>query len=448
MDSGLTKPGHDSADIFSEATVRPHRSIGKGMEEQNMTQPEKILAEQLPAEQFPAALRLVEPTGVPAAPAHRRLHEMYFPKHLTAVLRRERARADRQKGQFSLVMFRLVPARGRWATLRLSRMVLNEVRTTDEIGLYDRHTVCAILPDTVTEGAWRLIQRVNDIARTKSMNVEPVLYTYPTNWIDRDKHGGHGKPPTNGHTNETKTNGSDRGGFPESVSARLKIEPKADKPKSVDSSDYPSLPLESLLAKPPVFLKRLIDVVVAGTALIAFSPVIVTLAAIIKFSSPGPIIFRQKRSGMGGHPFSIYKFRTMVVGADKMKNQLRAQSEQDGPAFKMTHDPRVTTIGRLLRKTSLDELPQLLNVLKGDMSLVGPRPLPIDEQAGADQWHQSRLDVRPGLTCVWQVSGRSTVSFEEWMRMDLGYIHRYQVWHDIKLIFQTVPAVLLRRGAK
>jgi len=114
----------------------------------------------------------------------------------------------------------------------------------------------------------------------------------------------------------------------------------------------------------------------------------------------------------------------------------------------MTHDPRVTLIGRFLRKTSLDELPQLLNVLKGDMSLVGPRPLPLDEQAQCDQWHRGRLDVTPGLTCIWQVKGRSRVSFEEWMRMDLNYIRRYQVIQDLKLIFMTVPAVLLRRGAK
>ena len=402
-----------------------------------MMQPEKI----------PAGLRLVEQSQTPAPPVHRRLHEMYFPKHLTAVLRRERARADRQKGQFSLVMFRLVPARGRWATLRLSRLVLNEVRTTDEIGLYDRNTVCAILPDTVPEGAWRLIQRVNEMARAKSMNVEPVLYTYPTNWIDRDNHrDGHGGKPANGKHNGTHngtTNGDGRRlveDFPESASARMAMTPETDQ--------YPSLPLESLLSRPPVFLKRLIDVGVSGSALIVLSPVIAAVAAIIKISSPGPIMFCQQRSGMGGQPFSIYKFRTMIVGADKMKQELRAQSEQDGPAFKMTHDPRVTSIGRLLRKTSLDELPQLLNVLKGDMSLVGPRPLPIDEQAAADQWHQSRLDVRPGLTCIWQVRGRSQVSFEEWMRMDLGYIHRYQLWHDLKLIVQTVPAVLLRRGAK
>jgi len=396
-------------------------------------------------EQYPAGPRLADTSpaaNAPTAAPHRRLHEMYFPKHLLAILRRERARADRQRGQFSLVMFRLVPAKGRWSTLRLSRLVLNEVRTTDEIGLYDRNTVCAILPETTPEGAWRLIGRVNEVARAKKMNVEPVLYTYPTHWIDpgnnRDGEGDGGAKASGSGPNGSAADATRlAGSFPETASARQNA-----------ASDYPALPLEGLLAKPPMFMKRLIDVLVSGTALLLLSPLLITVSLIIKYTSPGPVIFRQKRCGMGGEPFTIYKFRTMCVGADRMKADLRAQSEQDGPAFKMTHDPRVTTIGQILRKTSLDELPQLFNVLKGDMSLVGPRPLPIDEQAGADQWHQSRLDVRPGLTCVWQVSGRSTVSFEEWMRMDLGYIRRYQLWSDIKLIFATVPAVLLRRGAK
>ncbi len=129
----------------------------------------------------------------------------------------------------------------------------------------------------------------------------------------------------------------------------------------------------------------------------------------------------------------------MCVDAEAKKQALRARSEQDGPAFKLKHDPRVTGIGRLLRKTSLDELPQLWNVLRGDMSLVGPRPLPVDEQDGAERWQQTRLDVTPGLTCIWQIKGRSTVTFAEWVRMDVSYIRRRTIWHDVKILAQTVP---------
>ena len=392
--------------------------------------------------------------GKPPA-EHRRLHEIYFPKHLGAVIRRERARADRQKGQFSLVMFRLIPARGRFATLRLSRIVLNEVRSTDEVGQYDRFTVCAILPDTAPDGAWKLIERVRDNSAKKNMTVEPVLYTYPTSWFDDQNKNGHDK---NGHDK----NGSDHNGSSSTdTSERMRLVPTSSDNGNGNgngngsangsanrSLQYDTLPLETLLVRKPGVVKRVIDITAAGIVLLLASPVMAIVALLIKTGSDGPVIFKQWRSGMGGRPFQIYKFRTMCAGADAMKAQLRAQSEQDGPAFKMTRDPRITAVGHFLRKTSLDELPQLLNVIKGDMSLVGPRPLPIDEQAQCDQWHRSRLDVMPGLTCVWQVRGRSQVSFEEWMRMDLGYIRKYQVLHDIKLMLQTIPAVLFRRGAK
>ena len=159
------------------------------------------------------------------------------------------------------------------------------------------------------------------------------------------------------------------------------------------------------------------------------------------------IIFTQERAGLGGKPFKIYKFRTMIADAEKMKEALRKHSEQDGPAFKMKNDPRVTRLGRILRKTSIDELPQLFNVLKGDMTLVGPRPLPLKEADGCQQWQRRRLDVTPGLTCIWQVRGRSTVSFADWVRMDVAYIRRRTFFQDIRILLQTIPAVLLRRGA-
>ena len=187
-----------------------------------------------------------------------------------------------------------------------------------------------------------------------------------------------------------------------------------------------------------------------GAAVLAILtlPIMIFAAVAVRFSSGGPIIFRQQRAGLGGTPFTIYKFRTMNEGADAGKHHLRPLSEQDGPAFKLSNDPRVTRIGAILRKTSIDELPQLWNVLKGEMSLVGPRPLPLDESAQCSAWQRRRLEVTPGITCVWQVRGRSRVTFEQWVRMDVGYLSRRTLAGDLKLLLQTVPAVLLRRGAR
>ncbi|MGC4033428.1 MAG: sugar transferase [Tepidisphaeraceae bacterium] len=265
------------------------------------------------------------------------------------------------------------------------------------------------------------------------MTVEPVLYSYPADWFEEDDDQD-GNSPEKPDGSTPSANGTDR----------LRL----TDPMRTAGIEVDALPMETLLCRRPGKLKRALDIAVAGTVLAIASPALVAISAAIKLTDHGPIVFRQYRTGLGGRPFQIYKFRTMCVGADKMKHALRAQSEQDGPAFKMTRNPRITAIGHFLRKTSLDELPQLLNVLKGDMSLVGPRPLPIDEQAACDPWHRARLDVMPGLTCIWQVKGRSRVSFDDWMRMDLSYSKRDHVWQDIKIILQTIPAVLLRRGAK
>ncbi len=166
----------------------------------------------------------------------------------------------------------------------------------------------------------------------------------------------------------------------------------------------------------------------------------------IKWTSPGPVLFKQKRTGLGGQVFEIYKFRTMSVNAEDQLCELRHANENDGPAFKMQRDPRVTGIGRFLRMTSLDELPQFWNVLSGDMSLVGPRPLPCHESAASAPWHRRRLDVTPGITCIWQVSGRSLVRFDQWMRMDIDYVQSQSLWGDIGMLFRTVWAVASRRA--
>jgi lipopolysaccharide/colanic/teichoic acid biosynthesis glycosyltransferase len=206
--------------------------------------------------------------------------------------------------------------------------------------------------------------------------------------------------------------------------------------------------LHLMFVTPMPWWKRAIDLLVASLMLLVLSPLLLVIAALIKLTSHGPIVFTQRRAGLGGRPFTIYKFRTMRSDAETLKTTLKEMNEQDGPAFKIRRDPRVTRIGKILRETSLDELPQLWNVIKGDMSLVGPRPLPVDEQHECDLWQQRRLDVTPGLTCIWQVEGRSRVTFDEWVRMDLKYIRRRRLTHDLAILLKTIPAVFLRKGAR
>ena len=198
------------------------------------------------------------------------------------------------------------------------------------------------------------------------------------------------------------------------------------------------------------FVKQVMDLFGAFVLLLVLSPVFLIIAAVIKFTTPGPVFFRQKRSGLNGTPFTIYKFRTMGTNAEQFKHELEAMNEMSGPVFKVTNDPRVTSIGKFLRKYSLDELPQLFNVLRGEMSLVGPRPLPVDEVKRFDNLaHRRRLSVKPGLTCLWQISGRNQITdFKDWVRLDLAYIDNWTIWLDLKILLKTIPAVLRGTGAK
>jgi exopolysaccharide biosynthesis polyprenyl glycosylphosphotransferase len=198
-------------------------------------------------------------------------------------------------------------------------------------------------------------------------------------------------------------------------------------------------------------IKRLIDIVGAMLFLLAFGwNLFLIFAILVKRSSSGPIFFRQKRAGLHGEPFTMLKFRTMVSDAEQRKKELEQYNEMKGPVFKVTNDPRVTKIGRVLRKFSCDEWPQIINVLKGEMSLVGPRPLPTDEVARFDDLaHRRRLSVKPGLTCLWQVSGRNNVrDFSDWVRLDLEYIDNWSLWLDLKILARTIPVVLIGTGAK
>jgi lipopolysaccharide/colanic/teichoic acid biosynthesis glycosyltransferase len=193
--------------------------------------------------------------------------------------------------------------------------------------------------------------------------------------------------------------------------------------------------------------KRLIDMTVAGGLLILFSPLFLLIAILVKLSSTGPIFYRWRVVGQNGTPFTSYKFRSMVSNADQMRSALQSRNEMSGPVFKLKNDPRITSVGSWLRKFSLDELPQLWSVVKGDMSLVGPRPPLQSEYALFTPEQKLKLSVKPGITCLWQVSGRNEIKdFSEWVRLDLRYIETWSLLLDLKILLLTIPAVILGKG--
>jgi len=331
---------------------------------------------------------------------------------LRRALARERARADRSGEHLSLVAFtpRCDGVEHSTSTL-LATILPGRLRVTDEFGWLDDRRIGAVLPTTTAAGAWKV---ADDVCQEFPEDLPPpicTVYSYPLDW-SRGEEALDSLPGT-----------------------------------ELELPDKCTLGLELLFLQPLPLWKRALDTAGAALGLVALFPVFGVIAAAIKLSSPGPAFFKQRRSGWGGKPFVIYKFRTMVADAASRKAALLQLNEQDGPAFKVRKDPRITPLGRILRCTSLDELPQLWNVLKGDMSLVGPRPLPCEETDACQNWHRQRLDVMPGLTCIWQVRGRAKVTFAEWVRMDLEYIRSRSLWQDLKLLLQTMPAVILRRGA-
>jgi len=198
----------------------------------------------------------------------------------------------------------------------------------------------------------------------------------------------------------------------------------------------------------PYLLKSLVDRTAALVLIVLTSPLLILISIVIKLSSKGPVFFKQKRCGLNGKRFLMYKFRTMIEDAESQKKYLISENEMDGAAFKIKDDPRITEVGKLLRKFSLDEAPQFFNVLWGDMSLVGPRPPLPEEVSQYKSWQRKRLSVKPGITCLWQINGRNEVSFEDWMRMDLEYIKNWSLRLDFKILLKTLPAVISARGAR
>ena len=336
--------------------------------------------------------------------------ELKSPAALDTALTQERLRADRSKSTFAYVT--LTPLESSCLERDLgtiAQILKGRLRATDVAGLHDPRRIGVILPETSSEGAWKLADDVCALFAAESTGIYCDVAMYPT-------------PPGSNERNR------------EAGEAR-------------QSSSRRVVPLESAFAQRISFTKRTLDIVGAVVAAVLFSPVLLAAAVAVKLTSPGPVLFQQRRYGFGGRPFMVLKLRTMFIDAEQRKAELLHLSEQDGPAFKLKNDPRITPIGRFLRKTAIDELPQLWNVLRGEMSLVGPRPMDCRELDQCSSWERRRLDVMPGLTCIWQVEGGSKVTFTEWMRMDLRYIRTRSLFQDVRLLVRTAVAVLFCRAS-
>jgi lipopolysaccharide/colanic/teichoic acid biosynthesis glycosyltransferase len=327
------------------------------------------------------------------------------------ILRHERDRSDRTGDEFSLLCMCVERGRiGRRDLLRLVRLLRGRLRSVDQLGWIDDRNLGVTLPATPGVGAWALVDSLARRMLDEMPLPECRVYSYPSDWFTGD-------------------------------------EPVGEEPQQVPREVRPTNAMEVFFLERLPPWKRALDIVLAGTAGLLLLPLMLLVAVAVKLTSPGPVFFRQRRIGIGGQPFTMHKFRSMVVDAEQRRTELVSLNEQEGPVFKIKNDPRVTPLGRLLRKTSIDELPQLWDVLRGDMTLVGPRP-PLDHEVAQYQaWQRRRLSVTPGVTCIWQVSGRSSVGFVDWMRMDMQYIRRRNFWQDVKLLLKTIPATLSRKGA-
>jgi lipopolysaccharide/colanic/teichoic acid biosynthesis glycosyltransferase len=308
------------------------------------------------------------------------------------------------------------------------------LRIIDEIGIW-RETLAVFLPETGREGAKHVANAAIEIGRQYGLEFESDIQVFP--WDDQ----------VIGKSNELNNDVDQHMDDRKLATDRISAGEENAEPSETPAPTFVGNAFEMIESLPTPFWKRLMDLAGAATGLLLLSPLLAVVIVAIRLDSRGPVLFIQKREGKDGRVFSIFKFRTMRNDAERVQSQLRGRNEQDGPAFKIGNDPRVTQVGKYLRKTCIDELPQLLNVLYGDMSLVGPRPLPVGESLAAKTWQRRRLQVLPGMTCTWQIDGGRDVSFDQWMRMDLDYIRHRSIFLDFKLLSRTFWVVLSHRGS-
>ena len=383
-------------------------------------------------------MRFATSSTDPSGPSAGALRGVLSASELRALVTRERNRSERSHLAFSLLIFTVGDESGWRSAATLSTILRARLRSTDEVGWLDATRIAAVLPYTPADEAAGVLRSIELELVRASLSLPSRIETYPaaatrlapprTDRADRDD----GMPPTSA--------GGGDGGV-----VTAPPDNAADPERAGVVALGPAL--AEIVVAPLPFWKRAMDVAGASIALLLLWPLFLVAAIAIKLDSRGPIFFRQPRVGAGGHLFGFFKLRTMHVGSDEMKSELREHNEQSGPVFKMRADPRITRVGRFLRRSSIDELPQFWNVLKGDMSLVGPRPPTPDEVTEYEPWQLRRLLLTPGITCFWQVSGRSEIGFVDWVRLDLRYAERRSPGLDLALLAKTLPAVLSGRGA-
>lgn len=313
------------------------------------------------------------------------------------------------------------------------------------IGLIDKHSewglkIIGLLDDDTARtgkliSGYKVVGSFKDLPAIIHNNVvDEIIFVVPRSWL---------------HKIEEMMHFCEAEGVKVNVAVDY-FELKFSRVKQTDLHGFPLLSFENTPDRLwHLLIKRCFDIVASAAGLLILAPVFASIAIVIKAASPGPVFFRQERCGLNGRRFMLYKFRTMVADAEARLEDILPYNEMSGPVFKMENDPRLTKPGRFMRKFSIDEFPQLCNVLRGDMSMVGPRPPIPSEVNKYDNWQRRRLSMKPGITCLWQANGRNKITdFNTWMKLDLNYIDNWSLWLDCKILFKTIPVVLFRVGAK
>jgi lipopolysaccharide/colanic/teichoic acid biosynthesis glycosyltransferase len=357
-------------------------------------------------------------------------HEIYPVESFRRVMERERARTDRTGLAFSLVVFRIDGGKDNAApsTPFLADFIRKRVRLGDEVGWFDGKSLAALLPGTPVEGAWRFADKVLEAISDYIQPPPCRVLSYPATGSSRGSGPGKGEQLEIPQTEDLATN-------------------TGAKAAQVHDDGTVGGRIESVLSPPVLPWKRMLDLLGALAGLILLSPLFLLLAIFIKVVSPGPVFFKQKRVGYLGKTFSMWKFRTMKAGNDSTTHHQHISNliHGDDPMRKLDEkkDPRIIFLGRVLRRSCVDELPQLINVLRGDMSLVGPRPCLPYEAREYHLWQKRRFDTIPGMTGLWQVNGKNRTTFKEMIRLDIAYVMRRSPWLDGKIILKTIPVILV-----